>query len=205
MKPEISHRCPSCGASVREPDALFCRECGKPLSKAKDSQPAEAGEVSASAPAEVDESEETKPAEQAGTESHASEPGASAPRGEPDSTQPNSELAPTLSDTELVPEAGAIPEAKLADPPDADVIAGTQPAARRGDKTRERLHRASGVARGVTRGVMKEPVKQVEKIRHVSSVVIEEASYDPSLRFVLVALGLFVVFVVLLVLSKVMG
>ena len=39
----------------------------------------------------------------------------------------------------------------------------------------------------------------------ISTVVIEEATYDPSLRFVLVALGLFVVFVVLLVLSKVMG
>lgn len=76
---------------------------------------------------------------------------------------------------------------------------------RPGDKTRERLHRASEVARGVTRGVIEEPAKRVEKIRQASSVVIEEASYDPSLRFVLVALGLFVVFVVLLVLSKVMG
>jgi hypothetical protein len=76
---------------------------------------------------------------------------------------------------------------------------------RRGEKTRERLHRASDIARGVTRGVIEEPAKRVEKIRHASNVVIEEASYDPSLRFVLVALGLFVVFVILLVLSKVMG
>lgn len=207
MIPEISQRCPSCGASGREPAALFCPECGKPLSlESKDSQPAEAGQVSTTAPAEVNESEQsTQPAEQAGTESHASEPGGSTPGGEPESIQPNGEPAPALSDTELAPDAGAMPEAKSADPPDADAIAGTHPSARRGDKTRERLHRASGVARGVTRGVMKEPVKQVEKIRHVSSVVIEEASYDPSLRFVLVALGLFGVFVVLLVLSKVMG
>jgi len=35
--------------------------------------------------------------------------------------------------------------------------------------------------------------------------MFEEASYDPSLRFVLVALGLFIVFIILLVLSKVMG
>jgi hypothetical protein len=48
-------------------------------------------------------------------------------------------------------------------------------------------------------------VKRVEKIHHVSTAVFEEAHYDPSLRFVLVALGLFIVFVVLLVLSKVMG
>jgi hypothetical protein len=79
------------------------------------------------------------------------------------------------------------------------------PAHRRGEKTRERLHRASDIARGVGRGVIEEPAKRVEKIRHASNVVIEEASYDPSLRFVLVALGLFVVFVILLVLSKVMG
>jgi hypothetical protein len=45
----------------------------------------------------------------------------------------------------------------------------------------------------------------VEKIRQVSSVVLEEVHYDASLRFVLVALALFVIVVVLLVLSKVMG
>jgi len=48
-------------------------------------------------------------------------------------------------------------------------------------------------------------VKRVEKIRQVSSVVLEEAHYDPSLRFVLVALAVFLIFVILLVLSKVMG
>ena len=35
--------------------------------------------------------------------------------------------------------------------------------------------------------------------------MLEEASYDPSLRFVLVALGVFIVFLLLLLLSKVMG
>ena len=68
-------------------------------------------------------------------------------------------------------------------------------------RTRATLHRASNVARGA----IEDNVKRVEKIHHASSVVLEEAHYDPSLRFVLVALGLFVVFVLLLVLSKVMG
>jgi hypothetical protein len=63
------------------------------------------------------------------------------------------------------------------------------------------LQRASKATRGAIEG----NVKRVEKIHHVSSVMLEEATYDPSLRFVLVALGLFVLFVVLLVLSKVMG
>jgi predicted nucleic acid-binding Zn-ribbon protein len=69
------------------------------------------------------------------------------------------------------------------------------------ERTRETLHRASTVARGA----IERPVKQVEKIHHVSTVMLEEAHYDPSLRFVLVALGLFFLFVILLVLSKVMG
>ncbi|MGZ8845167.1 MAG: hypothetical protein ACXW3C_01760 [Pyrinomonadaceae bacterium] len=69
------------------------------------------------------------------------------------------------------------------------------------ERTRETLHRASNVARGA----IEDNVKRVEKIHHVSTAMFEEATYDPSLRFVLVALGLFVVFVILLVLSKVMG
>src|ERR1041384_2874272 len=69
------------------------------------------------------------------------------------------------------------------------------------ERTRETLHRASTAARGA----IERPVKQVEKIHHVSSVMLEEAHYDPSMRFVLVALGLFILFVILLVLSKVMG
>ena len=46
---------------------------------------------------------------------------------------------------------------------------------------------------------------RVEKIRHVSSVMIDQAGYDPSLRFLLVAAVLFVVFIVVLILSKVIG
>jgi hypothetical protein len=53
------------------------------------------------------------------------------------------------------------------------------------------------------RGMVEDNVRpRVEKLRHASSVVIEEASaIDPSLRFVLIAAFLFIVFVVLLVLS----
>jgi hypothetical protein len=46
---------------------------------------------------------------------------------------------------------------------------------------------------------------RVEKFRKVSSVVIDQAAYDPSLRFLLVAAGLFLLFLVLLILSKVIG
>ncbi len=44
-----------------------------------------------------------------------------------------------------------------------------------------------------------------EKVRHVSSVLIDQAAYDPSLRFLLVAALLFVLFLVLVLISKVIG
>ena len=47
--------------------------------------------------------------------------------------------------------------------------------------------------------------ERVEKIKHVSTVMIDQAAYDPSLRFILVAAVLFVLFLVLLILSKVIG
>jgi predicted RNA-binding Zn-ribbon protein involved in translation (DUF1610 family) len=61
--------------------------------------------------------------------------------------------------------------------------------------------RSPGVARGLEENVM----GRVEKIRKVSSVVIDQAAYDPSLRFILVAIVLFVLFLFLLILSKVLG
>lgn len=54
-------------------------------------------------------------------------------------------------------------------------------------------------------GVAENVRERVEKIRHVSSVVIDQAAYDPSLRFLLVAAVLFVLFLILLILSKVIG
>ena len=174
MVPEISHRCPSCGASVRDRAALFCPECGKPLSE-KSAEPEAAEPV---------------------------EPISSAP--EPEETD-NPDVTPApIADEPSAPVQPANAETSAATV-NAKEVGPAAAVHRRGEKTRERLHRASDIARDVTRGVIEEPAKRVEKIRQASTVVIEEASYDPSLRFVLVALGLFVVFVILLVLSKVMG
>jgi hypothetical protein len=46
---------------------------------------------------------------------------------------------------------------------------------------------------------------RVEHIRKVSSVVLDQAAYDPSLRFLLVAAAFFILFIVLLIASKVIG
>jgi hypothetical protein len=165
---------------------LFCPECGKTLSeKSAEPKASEAVESLTSSP----QPEEDQASDVA--------PGATldmAPDETPDAEvdEPSSSAQPVIAET----------SAATVSPKDDEPVAAVH---RRGEKTRERLHRASDIARGVGRGVIEEPAKRVEKIRHASNVVIEEASYDPSLRFVLVALGLFVLFIVLLVLSKVMG
>ena len=61
------------------------------------------------------------------------------------------------------------------------------------------IQKATHVARDVEGNV----AHRVQKLREASSVVIDEASYDASLRFVLIAAALFVLFLVMLFLSKV--
>jgi uncharacterized Zn finger protein (UPF0148 family) len=158
MQPEISHRCPACGVSIRDDGdrVMFCPECGKPLAETrventKTDAAAPSAELAASAPA---------------TGSPVDDEQAALAAQEDDSQKP---------------------------------VAEDRQSAR--ERTREKLQRASQMTRGAIEG----NVKRVEKIHHVSTVVLEEATYDPSLRFVLVALGLFVLAIILLVLSKVMG
>ena len=161
MQPEISHRCASCGASIRDfgERAMFCPECGKPVASAKENSP-NGGEAQADASSTV-----------------------SAPVAINDPTD----------------DKVAVPVLSQADKEAIKSESHERHGAR--EKTRETLQRASTAARGA----IEHNVKRVEKVQHVSAVMLEEASFDPSLRFVLVALGLFVVFIILLVLSKVMG
>jgi hypothetical protein len=66
---------------------------------------------------------------------------------------------------------------------------------------RHRLQRAAAGAREA----FEDGAQRVEKIRKISSVVIDQASYDPSLRFILVAAALFLVFLTILIISKLIG
>jgi hypothetical protein len=155
---------------------MFCPECGKPLVVAS-------GSALESAPQPVAETPAVETTSSVATEAQAFsttpmiETAAASPAVEPDKTNPSQE--------------------------DPDSEPGSKPGAR--ERARERLHRAGSAATSVARHALDDNVKRVEKIHHVSTAIYEEAAYDPSLRFVLVALGLFIVFVILLVLSKVMG
>jgi hypothetical protein len=71
-----------------------------------------------------------------------------------------------------------------------------------GDAGRLRRHRVREAAR---EAVEENLLPRVEKLRQASNVVLDEAAYDPSLRFVLIAVALFLVFLVILLASKVLG
>ncbi len=97
----------------------------------------------------------------------------------------------------LAPEPKSAP-APVNPPPDVP----TAKAAHRAKaEVGARIQRATDKARGVEENVG----KRVQKFREISSVVIDEAGYDPSLRFVLVAAVLFVLFVLIVLLNKVIG
>ena len=63
---------------------------------------------------------------------------------------------------------------------------------------RDKVQRATGVARNVGGDV----VQRGQKLREISNVVRDEAAYDPSLRFVLVAAVLFVLFLIIVLLNR---
>ncbi len=65
-------------------------------------------------------------------------------------------------------------------------------------KVRDKIQRATTLARDVEGDV----IHRVQKVRQISSVVLDEAGYDPSLRFVLVAAALFLLFLLILLLNK---
>jgi hypothetical protein len=61
-----------------------------------------------------------------------------------------------------------------------------------------KIQRATNIARGVEGDV----IQRVQKVREISSVVLDEAGDDPSLRFVLVAAIVFVLFLFIVLLNK---
>jgi len=61
-----------------------------------------------------------------------------------------------------------------------------------------RIQRATTLARDVEDDVL----HRVQKVRDVSSVVLDEAGNDPGVRFVLVAAIVFVLFLVIVLLNK---
>jgi hypothetical protein len=116
----------------------------------------------------------------------------SAPDGSPSSKSTPS--AQALSDT----IADVSPDKALTQPLTSFSPGVSQSVSARGHSN---LQRATNVARSLEENVL----GGVGKLRKVSSVVIDQAAYDPSLRFILVAAVLFVLSLLLLILSKVIN
>ncbi|HSS18949.1 MAG TPA: zinc ribbon domain-containing protein [Pyrinomonadaceae bacterium] len=191
--PEISRRCPSCGASIRDV-ALFCAQCGKGLEQRETAETAE--NRSALFAAELTTTRSTAPLEdpEVVAEKSMSDTVALDPL-EPIDPQPTS-MSDTIAiepKTTLMSDTIAINRSQKTLPPS------TGPTPKQRGAVGAKLQRAGTIARGVEGNV----IHRVQKAREISSVVIDEAGYDPSLRFVLVAVGLFGLFLLIVLLNKV--
>lgn len=166
-EPQISHRCPSCGASIRV-RGLFCPHCGETWP-----EPA----PRASSP-RVDPASQPESAD-----------------GSADVSGKQGQKARVSLASSEVSSGEEGPVESVSAEPAAAVALNSRPG------PRETVNRARVAARDVSD---EDRFQGVEKLRHISSIVLDEAAYDPSLRFVLVAAILFLLFLVMLVISEVL-
>jgi hypothetical protein len=175
-EPEIARRCPSCGVSIREA-ALFCPQCGKAIPP-RDPKPQIPVVPALDETLAIDTATVADPEDSLREAARKGSPGDS--RKEPQKeTQP---LTQKEADVKA-PTAGV-----------ARASMGQAALGAMGAK----IQRATTLARDVEGDVM----HRARKVREISSVVLDEAGYDPSLRFVLVALVLFVLFLIIVLLNK---
>jgi len=181
MKPEIFRRCASCGASFRS-GALFCPQCG--------------------ASAQQKSKEEAAPVEQVdGATTNLSLGMTTLVDHEPvaveDPLQTIDDTPPVAGASSGKPNLDPLETSQFQRTPDAPQPLGSQAVSKEAPDLRKRP--------GLGPGSVERRMPGVEKLRKGTSIVIGEASFDPSLRFVLVAALLFLLFVVLLILSKWIG
>lgn len=181
VEPEIARRCRSCGASIRV-RGFFCPQCGMPTtappSDSSNHEPAADTEEVFLAPETVSVDLPALPTSDF-SDDHPFRVSETVP------------LAPPQNDVGSL----AARHQELAETVPLPPVAPHQPAARSLEESaRPRAAREIG-------GEVK---KGFGKVREISTVMLDEASYDPSARFVLVAAVLFVLFLVILILSEMM-
>lgn len=180
--PEIARRCRSCGASIRV-RGLFCPQCGKPTSGP--SQDSLNHEPAA-------DTEEVFLAPETVSVDLPSLPTSDFSHDHPFRDAETVSLTPPPGDVERLSERQQELAATAPLPPAAP------------HHSAARSLEESARPRAAHERVGGEVKKGFGKVREISTVVLEEASYDPSARFVLVAAVLFVLFLVILILSEMM-
>jgi len=173
MEPVISHRCPKCGASIRV-GAKFCAQCG-----AEGNQPLPTGTVQ-----DVAAVVETN----GGADEMPTTRGSNAPT---QPFRPDARELPFVVESPVEEEEISVQEVAAPVPTTKTKV------------TRYASHSKTQRVKNAARDMVQENVRPgVEKLRRASSVVFEEASaIDPSLRFILIAIVLFIFFLLLLLLS----
>ena len=227
-EPEIARRCPSCGASFRE-QAFFCPQCGMEIPQRTQRPqssiygPDEPIIIDGATLTEADfQKQRTQRPETSihDTDEIRADGGATLTEADFQSQEKQAQQKPadfqtlTEADFQSQQEQSQQKQAqpKPAPPPAQSVQPAPPPEMTRQQPRLQasqralgevgaRIHRATTRARDVEENV----VQRVQKFREISSVVIDEAGYDPSLRFVLVAGALFVLFLVILLLNKLIG
>ena len=111
------------------------------------------------------------------------------------------DLNQTIAESQPRPTMPLAPTTPLNSP----VELPTQPLRRPGGNApqygaRQKIQHRTSLQKKTANGLQK-----VEKIRKISSVVLDEAAYDPSLRFVLVAAALLIIFLTILIMSRLIG
>lgn len=173
IEPEIARRCPTCGASIREV-ALFCPQCGNPQPPRQQRHAAEPETTSKT----------TAPLESKSSESSQKSMSDTIAIEKPEDMPKLPDESRSISDTMVIERPLGTTKAPGNPGMRAAVGAGIQ--------------RATTIARDVEGDV----IHRVQKVREVSSVVLDEAGNDPGLRFVLVAIVVFMLFLVIVLLNK---
>jgi len=171
-EPEIARRCPTCGASIREV-ALFCPQCGN-------AQPPRQARTVAEPETT---SKTTASLESKGDESAQKSMSDTIAIERPDIPRTPDESR-SMSDTMVIERPERTPKSPIS--PGVRGAVGAK------------IQRATTLARDVEGDV----IQRVQKVREVSSVVLDEAGNDPGLRFVLVAVIVFVLFLIIVLLNK---
>jgi len=186
----------SCGASVRK-QAAFCPQCGQMLDQHNEepdvSDQTEAEVFEAQQPTQLTTHDADDDDQQQVDDSSSVHEGAASTEnlivGRPEGSGDGSEPSVTVDEARSVYETQPL----FTNPTLANsAVAGL---------AESNFKRSTAASTKSDQRVL----TRVDRIRKASSVMIDQAAYDPSLRFLLVAGVLFVLFVILMILSKVLG
>ena len=201
--PEIARRCHQCGASIRA-NATFCPQCGRPMEQ----RDRDDTDHSATVPLVTQGSTSVELAETVAIDPYVTQP---LNREGGNAKKQNAKKETTSDRTD---DGGERQKSKTRDDRATAVIEPPQPTvapnepkatsqAARDDGRRPAVKTQPDYGTPVASG--QQTMGRVEKLRKASSVVIDQAGYDPSVRFLIVAGVLFLLFLILLIWNKLLN